>query len=69
MTSNREEPIPTVAEVQAFLAAPLPAGQARTMSCRVCGAVTYIRFTTDDAGSGDPLKHVQYHQARGDIGG
>lgn len=64
--ASREKPSMTAAEVQAFLAEPLPLGQVRTTDCRICGAVTYIRFGGDDLGSGDPIKHIQYHRERGE---
>jgi hypothetical protein len=66
--TERDERLQTVAEVQEFLASPLPTGQARTMHCRVCGAVTYIRFSPADQGSGDPVKHVLYHRKQGETG-
>lgn len=64
--AEREASLPTPAEVQAFLASPLPAGRTRTMSCGLCGVVTYIRFSGDDMGSGDPIRHLLYHRERGE---
>jgi hypothetical protein len=50
-----------------FLAEPLALNGIRVLSCKVCGAVTYVRYGTTPDGYGDPVRHMAWHRERGEV--
>jgi hypothetical protein len=54
------------ADVIFMMNADIAPGQMQIMSCRTCGALTFIRFA-GQPGTGDPLGHDEYHRKRGEL--
>lgn len=59
----------TRAEVEAAVGEelPVPGSLVRVLFCTDCGALTFIRFSGNSKGTGDPLAHGAYHERLGTL--